>query len=117
MQLRFAHDAGQAQKQAVVVSARIVEPLAIGEEHPEQGAQLKQLMPIAVVARQPGGIQADDQAGLPSPISAMSFWKPARSALPAPDLPRSSSMTWTRSRGQPSPTARSTRRYWSSVLS
>ena len=30
---------------------------------------------------------------MPSPISAMSFWKPARSALPAPDLPRSSSMT------------------------
>src|SRR5215212_6114545 len=48
MQLRLAHDAGQAQKQAVVVSGRIVEPLAIGEEYPEQRAQLKQLMPVAV---------------------------------------------------------------------
>ena len=67
MQLRLAHDAGQAQKQAIVVSARIVEPLAIGEDHPEEGAQLKQLMPVAVVARQPGGIQADDQARVAEP--------------------------------------------------
>jgi hypothetical protein len=50
-----------------VVSGRIVEPLAIGEEHPEQGAQLKQLMPVAVVAREPGGIQADDQARVAEP--------------------------------------------------
>jgi hypothetical protein len=67
MQLRLAHDAGQAQEQAVVVGAGIVEPLAIGDEHPEQGAQLEQLMPVAVVAREPGGIQADDQAGVAEP--------------------------------------------------
>src|SRR4051794_26346059 len=67
MQLRLAQDAGQAQEPAVVVGARIVEPLAIGDEHPEQGAQLEQLMPVAVIAREPGGIQADDQAGIAEP--------------------------------------------------
>ncbi|WFU40030.1 IS21-like element helper ATPase IstB [Bradyrhizobium sp. CB82] len=35
MQLRLAHDAGQAQQQAVVVGARIVKPLAIRNEHAE----------------------------------------------------------------------------------
>src|SRR3954452_2197498 len=67
MQLRLAHDAGQAQEQAVVVGARIVEPLAIGDEHPEQGAQLEQLMPVAVVAREPGGVEADDQPRVAEP--------------------------------------------------
>jgi hypothetical protein len=29
MKLRFAHDAGQAEQQTIVISARLVEPFAI----------------------------------------------------------------------------------------
>src|SRR5215217_7284485 len=67
VQLCLAHDAGQAQEQAVVVGARIVEAFAIGNEHPKQGAQLEQLMPVAVVACEPGGVEADDQARVAEP--------------------------------------------------
>src|SRR5271157_601927 len=44
-------------------------------------------------------------------------WKPSRSAAPAPDCPRSQSMTTIRSSGQPSATARSRNPYWRWVLS
>ena len=67
VQLGFAHDPRQAEQQPVVVGARVVEPLAIGEDHAEQRAQFEQLMPIAVVARQPRGIQAEHQAGIAEP--------------------------------------------------
>src|SRR3954453_20897625 len=53
---------------------------------------------------------------LPSPISAIRRWNPLRSEADAPDLPRSSSITAIRSRGQPRPAARSTKRYCSSAL-
>ena len=64
VQLCLAHDAGQAQQQPVVIGTRVVEPFAIGDDHAEQGAKLEELVPIAVVARQARGIQAEDQAGL-----------------------------------------------------
>src|SRR4051812_18225075 len=50
-----------------MVGARVVEPLAIGQDHAEQRAQFEQLMPIAVVARQPRGIQAEHQPGIAKP--------------------------------------------------
>lgn len=43
MQLRLAHDAGQAQQQAVVVGARIVKPLTIRNESAGHRAQLEKL--------------------------------------------------------------------------
>ena len=52
VQLCFAHDAGQAQQQAVVIGARVVEPLTVGNQHTEQGTKLEQLVPVAVVAGQ-----------------------------------------------------------------
>src|SRR3954451_5765200 len=67
MQFGFAHDPRQAEQQPIVVGARIVEALAIGEDHAEQRAQFKQLMPIAVVARQPRGIEAEHQPGIAQP--------------------------------------------------
>ena len=53
VQFRFAHDAGQAEQQTVMIGTRIEQTLAIGDQHPEQRAQFQQLMPVAVVARQP----------------------------------------------------------------
>ena len=52
---------------------------------------------------------------LASDTSATRRWKPSRSAAEAPDWPWSTSMTTTRSDGQPSATARSRRSYWRRV--
>src|SRR6478752_1491526 len=51
----------------------------------------------------------------PSPTCAASSANPARPAALAPDTPRSSSITRTPARGQPSSTARPTRSYWRAV--
>ena len=67
VQLRLAHDAGQAQKQAVVVGAGVVEALAVADDDAEHRAQLQQLVPVAVVAGQARGVQAQHQAGLAQP--------------------------------------------------
>jgi hypothetical protein len=67
VQLRLAHDAGQAQKQAVVVGAGVVEALAIADDDAEHRAQLQQLVPVAIVAGQARGVQAQHQAGLAQP--------------------------------------------------
>jgi len=48
-------------------------------------------------------------------ISVTRRWNPERPAALAADLPRSSSITTTRSAGQPNPTARSTSAYCSRV--
>jgi hypothetical protein len=53
VQLGFAHNPRQAEQQPIVVGTWIIEALAIGQDHPKQRAQLEQLMPIAVIARQP----------------------------------------------------------------
>ncbi len=64
MQLRLAHDAGQAQQQAVVVGARIVKPLAIRNEHAEHRAQFEKLMPVPVIAGQARSVEAHHKAGV-----------------------------------------------------
>jgi hypothetical protein len=64
VQFRFTHDPGQAQQHPVMIAVRIVEPLAVGEQHPEQGAQLKELVPVAVVAGQPRGVKAEHETRL-----------------------------------------------------
>ena len=52
VKLRLAHDAGQAEQQTIVIGARLVEPFTIRNENPEYRAELKKLMPIAIVASQ-----------------------------------------------------------------
>ena len=47
-----------------MIRRRIVQPLAIGDQHAEQRAQFQQLMPIPVVAGEPRRIQAHYQPGL-----------------------------------------------------
>src|SRR5512143_1051159 len=62
MQFSLAHDPGQTEQQTVVVGTRIIEPLVIGNEDTEERTQFEQLVPIAIVAGQTRGIQADHQA-------------------------------------------------------
>jgi hypothetical protein len=47
-----------------VIGARIVEPFSIRDENPEYRAELKKLMPIAIVAGETRSIEADaDEPG------------------------------------------------------
>lgn len=64
MQFGLAHDARQAEKQTVVIGARIVEPFAVGDQNPEQRAQVEELVPVPIVARQPRRVETDHQAGV-----------------------------------------------------
>ena len=74
-------------------------------------------MPVAVVARQPRGIQAEPRPPCPSRSRRSAAGNPGAPALDAPDCPGHRRSPWIRWRGQPRLLARSTRRYCSSVLS
>jgi hypothetical protein len=45
-----------------MIESWIIESFAIGDQGAKDRADLKELIPIAVVARQAGGIKAEDQA-------------------------------------------------------
>ena len=64
VQLRLTHDPRQPKQKPIMVSARIVQPLAVSDEHVKDRAQLQQLVPVVVVAGQARGVQAQHQAGL-----------------------------------------------------
>jgi len=44
-----------------MIEPRIVETLAVGVKSAEDGTDFQELLPIAIVARQAGGIVAEDQ--------------------------------------------------------
>src|SRR6266480_2254393 len=64
VEFRLAHDAGQAQQQAIVVGARVVEAFAIRDEHAEHRAEFEQLMPVPIVAGQARSVEADYEPGV-----------------------------------------------------
>src|SRR5574341_213440 len=64
VQFRLTHHAGKPQNQAVVIGPRVIEPFAVGDENSEDRAQVKQLIPVAVVASHPRSVKTDDQANL-----------------------------------------------------
>ena len=47
-----------------MIGARIVEPFSIRDENPEYRAELKKLMPIAIVAGETRSIEADHEPGI-----------------------------------------------------
>ena len=65
VKLSLAHDAGQAEQQAIVIGAWLIEPFAIRDENSEYRAEFKKLMPIAVVASQARSIEANHKPGIP----------------------------------------------------
>ena len=117
MKFSLAHDPGQAEQQTVMIGARIVHALAIGDQHSKQRAQFQELMPIVVVARQPRGIQAQHQPRLPEANLGDQPPEAAAAVARRTGLPEVVIMTSIRSLGQPNKAARSTTRYCSSVLS
>lgn len=61
MEFRPASHAGQAERQTVMGEPRIGEPFAIGDHGAEDRADVQQVLPLAMVARQAGGIGDEDQ--------------------------------------------------------
>lgn len=115
VQLRLAHDAGQTKQQAV--SAGIVETFAVGNDDAEERAQIEELMPIAIVAGKPGRVEADDEAGVPQSDLGNQLLEAHPLNGPGSGFAKIFIDDVHASCGQPRATARSTRRYCSSVLS
>jgi hypothetical protein len=57
MELGLAHHAGQPQEQSVVIGAWIIDALGVRDQRAKHRAELEQLIPIAVVARQTRGVK------------------------------------------------------------
>jgi len=62
MELGLVHHPVQPQQETIRMVGRVVHPIGIGQEHPEPGAQLEQLVPVLARAGQPAHLQSEDQA-------------------------------------------------------
>jgi len=61
-QLGLAHRALEPEQEAVVVLARVVDAIDVGDERAEEGADLQELVPILRGTRQPGHVDAEHEA-------------------------------------------------------
>ena len=62
-QLGFTDGALQPEQQAVVEQTRIINAVGIDDDGVGQAAQLEELMPVAVVAREARDFETEDRAG------------------------------------------------------
>src|SRR6266702_4483517 len=63
MELSLRHLPLHAQEQAVVKVPRVVEPVFVADQGAGHGTDLQELMPVGVVAGQPGAFQAEHDPG------------------------------------------------------
>ena len=71
----------------------LLQALAIGDEHAKHRAQLEELKPVAIVARQARRIETDDQTGVAEADLGDQFLKAATLDATRARFSRSSSMT------------------------
>ena len=64
VQLGLAHRALQAEQQPVVERPRVIDAVGVADHGIGHAAQIEQPIPVGVVASQPGGLQAEHQAGV-----------------------------------------------------
>src|SRR4051812_22678094 len=115
VQFGLAHRTLEAKQQAVVVGPRVVDAVGVPDERVEQRAHLRNWCQSRQErARRETSIPRT-RPTWPRPTSATRRWKPGLSEVEAPERPRSSSMTTTWSRRQPSRQARSASPYWRRV--
>ncbi len=67
VQLGLAHRALQAEHQPVVEVGRVIDAVGVGDQRVGHRAQIQQLIPVAVVAGQPGHLDTEDD---PDPAQA-----------------------------------------------
>ena len=65
VQLRLGHRALQPQQQAVVERPGVIQPVGVADHRVGHAAQIQQPVPVDVVARQAGYLQAEHQPGVP----------------------------------------------------
>ena len=53
VKLRFAHHPAQSQQQPIIVVPRVIQPILIGQQRPEDRADLNELMPVLIGPRDP----------------------------------------------------------------
>src|ERR1700685_3838821 len=115
IELRLAHRALQPVQEPVVEQPRMVDTIRIADQRVGQAAQVDEQIPVCIVAGQSGSLQPNTRPTCPRAPSAVSRAKPDRATAPDPVRPRSSSMTTTRSAGQPSSLALCAKAYCRSV--
>ena len=64
MQLGLAHGSLQAEHETVVVVARVIETVGIGDERVGQRAQIQQVIPVGVTPSQARHLLAEHEADL-----------------------------------------------------
>ena len=64
MQLSLAHDPRETQQKPIMVKSRIIYSFAVGDENAEHRAELKQLMPVTVVACEARRVVAQNETGV-----------------------------------------------------
>jgi hypothetical protein len=67
VQLRLAHRALQAEYQPVVEIARVIHPVGVGDQRVSQRAQVQKLIPVGVIAGQPGHLDAENDPDMTQP--------------------------------------------------
>src|SRR6266403_856571 len=63
-ELELADAALHAEKQPSIRSARVVNPIQVDHSRLDQAAELEQMVPVAAVAGEPGGVEAQYGANL-----------------------------------------------------
>jgi hypothetical protein len=67
MKFSFGHRALEAEDEAVVEAGGVVDAIGVGDQGVGQGAQVQQLVPVGVVAGQPGHLDAQHDADFAQP--------------------------------------------------
>jgi hypothetical protein len=64
MQLGFAHGALEAEQQAIIEHRRMIDAVGIADERVGETAEIKQAVPIGIVAREAGHFEAEHDADM-----------------------------------------------------
>jgi len=65
VELGLAHGALEPEQEAVVEVGGVVDPVLVQDQRLEQGADLEQVVPVRVVAREPRDFESEHDAGAP----------------------------------------------------
>lgn len=63
MQLSFAHCSLEAEQESVIEACWIVDAVLVKDQGVSEGADLQQTLSVGIVPREPGDLQAHDDAG------------------------------------------------------
>src|SRR5258708_16273394 len=93
----------------------MIDAVAIPDQRVGDAAEIKQAIPVSIVARHTGDFEAEHDAGVAEGHFRGHACEPRTLGESEPDTPRSSSMTITCSLAQPSSWAFSSSAYWRAV--